>query len=81
MYIVQVFSQVQMLPRSLAIRLCMAWVRRDAKCMGFQVHIQLLCFILNYFCKNLVIVSPKLKSYKEAIVAFWKKLSVSIFVT
>ena len=47
---------------------------------GFQVHIQLLCFISNYFCKNLVF-SPKLRSYQEAIVAFWKKLSVSIFAT
>ena len=47
--------------------------------MGFQVHIQLLCFISNYFCKNLV--SLKVKSYKEAIVAFWKKLSVLAFAT
>ena len=39
-----------------------------------------LLYISNYFCKNLVIVSSKLKSYKEAIVAFWKKLSVSISV-
>ena len=52
----------------------MAWVRRDDKCMGFQVHIQLLCFISNYFCKSLVIVSSKLTNYKEAIVAVGRSL-------
>ena len=65
MYIVQVFTQVEMLN---------AW---NFKSISSSSALSRTTFV------KTLLLSPlsKLKSYKEAIVAFWKKLSVSIFVT
>ena len=62
MYIVQVFTQVEMLN---------AW---NFKSISSSAALSRTTFV------KTLLLSPlsKLKSYKEAIVAFWKKLSVRV---